>query len=131
MQIICTDNYQNTVSISVLFSISEEDNPLLAHLGFGIYNPIFALKLRNGEILNLIQGHAKYLNLGQYLNNFNHYISYVGSLTTPPCTQNVKWFVLLKKMTISKKQLDFFPILFGRKTNIRGLQNNENDLKII
>lgn len=34
-----------------------------------------------------------------------HYYSYQGSLTTPPCTENVHWFVLADSVKISKTQV--------------------------
>ncbi|KFO27433.1 Carbonic anhydrase 6 [Fukomys damarensis] len=34
-----------------------------------------------------------------------HYYSYEGSLTTPPCTQNVRWFVLADSVKISNVQV--------------------------
>lgn len=38
------------------------------------------------------------------------YYQYEGSLTTPPCTEGVTFFILKTKMPISKGQLDAFPI---------------------
>uniref|UniRef100_A0A8C6I107 Carbonic anhydrase 6 n=1 Tax=Mus spicilegus TaxID=10103 RepID=A0A8C6I107_MUSSI len=35
----------------------------------------------------------------------HHYYTYPGSLTTPPCTENVQWFVLRDKVTLSKAQV--------------------------
>ncbi|XP_034357856.2 carbonic anhydrase 6 [Arvicanthis niloticus] len=36
--------------------------------------------------------------------DIRHYYTYDGSLTTPPCTENVKWFVLRDPVTLSKVQ---------------------------
>jgi carbonic anhydrase len=132
-QIICQDMFGNTAAVSVLFKLDEKDNPLLSALGFGVDNPLFALKLRNNEEMQLKEEKVgKDLDLGPLLNHFNHYVTYVGSLTSPPCTQGVRWFVLLQKLNVSQNQLEYFPVLFGRDSNVRGLQNlNERPLKII
>ena len=38
----------------------------------------------------------------------NHYYHYVGSLTTPPCSENVQWFLLKQPDQASKDQIDTF-----------------------
>jgi carbonic anhydrase len=40
------------------------------------------------------------------------YYSYTGSLTTPPCTEGVKWLVLAQPIELSKKQLEGFEFHF-------------------
>ncbi|XP_008692985.1 carbonic anhydrase 6 isoform X2 [Ursus maritimus] len=37
--------------------------------------------------------------------NIHHYYSYWGSLTTPPCTENVHWFVLVHHVPLSSAQI--------------------------
>jgi carbonic anhydrase len=36
------------------------------------------------------------------------YYHYMGSLTTPPCSEGVKWFVATEPMPIGSKQVDQF-----------------------
>jgi carbonic anhydrase len=48
------------------------------------------------------------------------YFAYVGSLTTPPCTEEVKWHVMQKPIEISYKQLAAFKALY--KKNARPVQ---------
>ena len=57
---------------------------------------------------------------------------YVGSLTTPPCTEGVQWFVAMQPSRVSDAQvLDFQDAIAARKTlgmNSRPLQGMEMDL---
>jgi carbonic anhydrase len=48
------------------------------------------------------------------------YYTYGGSLTTPPCTEGVRWFVLKSPVTISKSELATFARLYP--ANARPLQ---------
>jgi carbonic anhydrase len=49
------------------------------------------------------------------------YWSYTGSLTAPPCTEEVRWFVFQQQVSISRGQLQAFANLF--KNNARSLQD--------
>jgi carbonic anhydrase len=128
MQIICYDMFGNTAAVAVLFTPSETDNNLLSVLGFGVDNPVLAIKVRNMESVDMEAS----FDIGKAINTTEHYISYTGSITSPPCKEGVKWFVLLTKLPVSQKQLDYFPILFGRDSNVRGIQElNGRKLSII
>ncbi len=37
-----------------------------------------------------------------------NYYHYLGSLTTPPLTENVEWYILTEPVEISQKQIDAF-----------------------
>lgn len=41
------------------------------------------------------------------------YWTYIGSLTTPPCTEGVQWFVLEQPMTVSRRQLTAFAAIYS------------------
>ena len=41
------------------------------------------------------------------------YYRYNGSLTTPPCSEGVRWYVLKEVLTVSKKRRDIFNQLIG------------------
>jgi carbonic anhydrase len=49
------------------------------------------------------------------------YWTYVGSLTAPPCTEGVQWFIFEQPLTISREQLRAFAALY--KMNTRALQD--------
>jgi len=46
-----------------------------------------------------------------------HYYRFNGSLTTPPCTEGVRWFVLEKPLTISKEQVEKFQHVMHHPNN--------------
>jgi carbonic anhydrase len=45
------------------------------------------------------------------------YYKFTGSLTTPPCSENVKWHVYKTPLTVSKEQASAFTALFGHPNN--------------
>ena len=49
------------------------------------------------------------------------YWTYMGSLTTPPCTEGVRWFVFEQPLSISRSQLQAFARLY--KVNSRPIQD--------
>ncbi|MGA3344592.1 MAG: carbonic anhydrase family protein, partial [Terracidiphilus sp.] len=48
------------------------------------------------------------------------YWTYTGSLTAPPCTEGVRWFVFEQELSLSRDQLRAFAALY--KMNTRSLQ---------
>jgi carbonic anhydrase len=55
--------------------------------------------------------------INKLLPNEQSYYHFMGSLTTPPCSENVKWYVMKKPLTISKAQKDTFFNIFGHSNN--------------
>ncbi len=55
-----------------------------------------------------------------------NYHRYMGSLTTPPCSEGVNWFVLDEAVTVGKAQLEKFASAVGAKA--RPLQPVNNRL---
>ena len=67
------------------------------------------------------------LNLQSWLRSldFTKYYAYDGSLTTPPCTEGIKWHVLQEVQPISTAQLNVFRALWeGTATFAGGNGNN-------
>ena len=48
------------------------------------------------------------VNLGEFLPPHRGYYTFDGSLTTPPCTEHVRWFVLKSPVQASKAQVQQF-----------------------
>ncbi len=44
-------------------------------------------------------------------------LPYNGSLTTPPCTEGVRWIVMKQPMTVSKQQIEQFTTALGFANN--------------
>jgi carbonic anhydrase len=60
------------------------------------------------------------VNPGGLLPADRGYWTYMGSLTTPPCTEGVRWFVFEQELSISRDQLRAFAGIF--KINTRPVQ---------
>ena len=61
------------------------------------------------------------INPGGVLPGDRGYWTYMGSLTTPPCTEGVRWFIFEQPVSISRSQLQAFARLY--KINSRPLQD--------
>jgi carbonic anhydrase len=61
------------------------------------------------------------INPGGFLPADPGYWTYMGSLTTPPCTEGVRWFVFEQPVTMSLTQLRTFAALF--RMNSRQVQD--------
>lgn len=94
MHIVHHDKDHKLAVIAVLFEKSEQANPFLNSLNLNEVS----------EKGRFIHQH-KPIGLS-FLNTPNsHYFVYDGSITTPPCTEGVKWFVLTRKHPISAEQI--------------------------
>lgn len=61
------------------------------------------------------------INIADALPASHEYITYGGSLTTPPCSENVRWIVMTQPVTASAEQLQAFESLIGK--NARPVQD--------
>jgi carbonic anhydrase len=52
------------------------------------------------------------IDLGKLLPADRGYYTFPGSLTTPPCSENVTWFVLKHPVTISTEEIERFSKLY-------------------
>ena len=60
------------------------------------------------------------VNAADFLPGNRSYYNYSGSLTTPPCTEGVNWFVLKTSVTVSETQVAKFKSIF--KKSVRPVQ---------
>ena len=69
------------------------------------------------------------INLENLLPKNRSYYSYTGSLTTPPCSEEVTWMVMKTPVEMSKKQITAFGKLYSN--NARPVQPlNDRSLKV-
>jgi carbonic anhydrase len=61
------------------------------------------------------------VNPGGFLPTDRGYWTYMGSLSTPPCTEGVRWFVFENEISLSLDQLKAFQYLF--RVNSRPMQD--------
>lgn len=78
------------------------DNPLVHELWGD-----FPKEKEKEETLDSVQ-----VNLAQILPADRGYYTFPGSLTTPPCSENVTWFVLKHPVTISAAEIEQFSKLY-------------------
>lgn len=66
------------------------------------------------------------LNASDLLPSTKHTYRYIGSLTTPPCSEDVKWFVLTTPIEMSHSQIAAFKaILYGNNRPPQPLNDRE------
>ncbi|HET7775902.1 MAG TPA: carbonic anhydrase family protein [Azospira sp.] len=66
------------------------------------------------------------IDLNQLLPEKRGYYTYMGSLTTPPCTEGVLWLVMQQPVQISAQQIAIFSRLY--RNNARPVQSNNGRL---
>ena len=86
-----------------------KDNPLIQTL----WNNIPLIKER-------VESPGVLINVNQVLPDEKSYFTYMGSLTTPPCSENVLWFVMKNPIAISEEQVKNFGRIYPM--NARPLQ---------
>jgi carbonic anhydrase len=52
------------------------------------------------------------LDLNELLPSDKRYFTYMGSLTTPPCSEGVQWVVLRQPVVVSPEQIELFARLY-------------------
>jgi carbonic anhydrase len=95
--------------VAVLFDVGEESHAL-GSLFEGLPSAPGSVVARAGETLRV----------DELLPAKRGYFAYDGSLTTPPCTEGVEWFVLKQPLTLSARQLTAFRQIYP--DNARPLQ---------
>ncbi len=90
-QMIHRDEFNQIAIVAILFKTGEKN--------------LFIEKLwKHALINNTVQGKIT-INMAEILPENKGYYHYRGSLTTPPCREGVRWFVMKDPLSLSQEQL--------------------------
>ncbi|CAO2191765.1 unnamed protein product [Urochloa humidicola] len=112
-----------TAVIGILFEIGAEEDPFLRRLEHSIR---MVADTNNTEPVGVVDPHGA-------RGRASVYYRYMGSLTTPPCTEGVVWTVVKRVRTVSKYQLELLreAVHDNMENNARPLQEvNDRDISI-
>ncbi|HCJ7369192.1 TPA: carbonic anhydrase family protein [Enterobacter hormaechei subsp. xiangfangensis] len=91
-----TDKQGNMAVIAVMFTVGKENTAL---------NPIIdSIPAQENHVVPV----EKRFDLAPLFPADRHYYRFSGSLTTPPCSEGLRWLVMKKPVTLSSKQLHIF-----------------------
>ncbi len=111
-------NAQNQLAVvAVYFNTGDTANPLIESL-------LKVMPKTEGKA----QQHETQIDINQLLPKDQNYYTFEGSLTTPPCTEGVKWLILKQSVSISAAQLTQLKAVY--LANARPLQPL-NDRKVL
>src|SRR5262249_38805899 len=101
VHLVHADQDGNLAVVAVLFQ-KGDDNPLVHEL----WNDLPKEKEKE-EVLNGVQ-----IDVDKLLPADRGYYTFPGSLTTPPCSENVTWYVLKHPVTVSTAEIEQFAKLY-------------------
>ena len=104
--------------LAVMFEEAKENNAIISKIWS-------KFPLKEGKKTELVLSAEEIQAL---MPSDKEYYKFTGSLTTPPCSEEVKWHVMKKPLTISKAQVKKFFDIYGH-TNNRPIQKT-NERKI-
>jgi carbonic anhydrase len=93
--------------VAVMFEEAKENNAIISKIWS-------KFPLKEGEKTELTLSTEEIQAL---MPSDKDYYKFTGSLTTPPCTEEVKWHVIKKPLSISKKQVKQFFDIYGHANN--------------
>ena len=93
LHLVHQDTGGNLAVIGLLYRLGEA-NPLIQHILDAAPDGIGSVDLADGP------------PAADYIPSIANYYGYDGSLTTPPCTEGVRWFVMQAVGTVSQQQVE-------------------------
>jgi carbonic anhydrase len=117
VHLVHADALGNNAVVGVLFEVAEEGNALVEE--------IFANAPADEGTVE-VGGELNALSL---LPNTRRYFTYSGSLTTPPCSEGVRWFVMNATAKVSAGTVAHFHDLIGDFEGYDGYANNNRPVR--
>lgn len=116
---IKSDDENVLAVIGVMFELGEP-NPILGKiLDDVIVDGIFENNAGTDGFPHMLELYYTEFDLRELLPESKEMVAYLGSLTTPPCYETVRWHVMTQPMTVSEEQMDLF------RTLLEGTDVNE------
>jgi carbonic anhydrase len=101
VHLVHADQDGNLAVVAVLLD-QGEDNSLIHEL----WNDL-PKKKEKEDLLDTVR-----INAADLLPSNRDYYTFAGSLTTPPCSENVTWFVLKQPVTVTRREIERFSNLY-------------------
>jgi len=115
--LVHTDSLGNLAVLGILINTGESPNPLIEEI------------FENAPAEEGAVAIAGTLDAGDLLPASRGYYTYAGSLTTPPCTEGVRWFVLRRPVQVSEETVDLFHHLIGDFPEYEGYDRNSRPVR--
>ncbi len=74
-------------------------------------------KMPRQETQDYVNNEKKLVDVSSVISLSEGYYHYPGSLTTPPCSEGVRWFVMKETKEIEKRSVDLFREVLGGRSN--------------
>ncbi|CAD8113828.1 unnamed protein product [Paramecium primaurelia] len=96
-----------------------ESNEFLEQIGLPSSKSINYRAVEKGELIQI----NKDIKLADLVRDVSEFVYYTGSLTVPPCVENIQYVIRRSRLPISLTQIENMQRLIGKKENFRPIQN--------
>ncbi|HVR29785.1 MAG TPA: carbonic anhydrase family protein, partial [Thermoanaerobaculia bacterium] len=117
LHLVHTDALGSNAVVAVLLEVGASANPVI--------DEIFAHAPADEGSVDV----GGVLDAGELLPGSLGYFTYAGSLTTPPCTEGVRWFVLKRSVQVSEETVALFHLLIGDFPEYDGFSRNNRPVR--
>lgn len=117
LHLVHADRLGNNAVVGVLLEIGGTPNPLIEEIFE--HAPASEGSVETGGELNA----------AELLPSSTGYYTYSGSLTTPPCSEGVRWLVLRRPVQVSEETVDRFRHLIGEFEGYEGFDRNNRPVR--